>query len=176
LAKDYKQHYFKYNGLLNVPAVLILFATAAMSLRAGPSFFSIATLVLMVVTTITFAVVMKRPTMRGRKLLDEIKGFEDYLEIAEKYEMELRNPPAKTPQLFEKYLPFALALGVDQSWAEKFSTILKNAQLGDGSPYRPTWYNGAWDRFSVSSTTTAMTHSLSSAVTHSVTPRRRHPM
>jgi uncharacterized membrane protein YgcG len=170
LAKDYKQHYFKYNGLLNVPAVLILFATAAMSLRAGPSFFSIATLVLMVVTTITFAVVMKRPTMRGRKLLDEIKGFEDYLEIAEKYEMELRNPPAKTPQLFEKYLPFALALGVDQSWAEKFSTILKNAQLGDGSPYRPTWYNGAWDRFSVSSTTTAMTHSLSSAVTHSVTP------
>jgi uncharacterized membrane protein YgcG len=170
LAKDYRQHYFKYNGLLNVPAVLILAVTAVMSLRAGPSFFSIATLVLMVVTTITFAIIMKRPTMRGRKLLDEIKGFEDYLEVAEKYEMELRNPPEKTPELFEKYLPYALALGVDQSWSEKFASILRNAQLGDGSPYQPTWYNGSWDRFNVSSTTTAITHSLNSAVTHSVTP------
>ncbi len=70
---------------------------------------------------------MKRPTMRGRKVLDEMLGFKDYLEIAEKYEMELRNPPEKTPQLFEKYLPFALALGIEQTWSEKFSTVLQQA-------------------------------------------------
>jgi hypothetical protein len=42
-----------------------------------------------------------------------VLGFREYLEIAEKEEMNLRNPPEKTPQLFEHYLPFALALGVE---------------------------------------------------------------
>ena len=170
LASDYKQHYFKFNGLLNIPAILVLIVTAALSLSQGPSVFSILAIVMMAVTTIVFATIMRRPTLRGRKLLDEIIGFQDYLEIAEKHEMELRNPPEKTPQLFEKYLPFALALGVDQRWSEKFAEILRNAQMGDGSPYQPTWYGGSWDRFNVSSTTSALSHSLNSAVTHSVTP------
>jgi predicted membrane protein DUF2207 len=170
LAKDYKQHYFKYNGLLNAPAVLIFVITAMMSLGSGPSFFSIATIVLMAVTTIAFAVIMKRPTLRGRKVLDEIIGFKDYLEIAEKYEMELRNPPEKTPQLFEKYLPFALALGVDQSWAEKFAAVLSSAQQTDGSAYRPAWYNGTWDNIHLGRATSSLTSSLNTAVTHSVTP------
>ena len=42
---------------------------------------------------------MKRPTIRGRKLLDEMLGFKDFLEIAEKDELNLRNPPAKTPEM-----------------------------------------------------------------------------
>jgi uncharacterized membrane protein YgcG len=170
LAADYKKHYFRYNGLLNLPAILILLLTVVMSVREDPSPLAIIVMVLMAVTTIFFATIMKRPTMRGRKLLDEVMGFEDYLDIAEKHEMELRNPPEKTPQLFEKYLPFALALGVDQSWSERFAAILKEAQLPDGSPYQPVWYGGSWDRFNIGSTTTAITHSLNSAVTHSVSP------
>jgi uncharacterized membrane protein YgcG len=170
LAKDYRQHYFKYNGLLNVPAIMIFVLAAIMSLREGPSALSIAAIILTAVTTISFAVIMKRPTLRGRKLLDEIVGFKDYLEVAEKYEMELRNPPEKTPQLFEKYLPFALALGVDQSWAEKFAAVLSSAQQPDGKPYNPTWYNGSWDNFNLSTTTSSLTSSLNTAVTHSVTP------
>jgi uncharacterized membrane protein YgcG len=170
LASDYDQHYFKFNGLLNIPAILLLIVTAVLSVSQGPSVFSIVTIILMAVATIIFATIMKRPTLRGRKLLDEIIGFQDYLEIAEKHEMELRNPPEKTPQLFEKYLPYALALGVDQRWSEKFADILSKAQLSDGSPYQPTWYGGSWDRFNISSTTSALSHSLNSAVTHSVTP------
>jgi uncharacterized membrane protein len=30
------------------------------------------------------------------------------------------NPPEKTPELLERYLPYALALGVQQEWAEQF--------------------------------------------------------
>ena len=170
LAEDYRQHYFKYNGLLNIPAAIIFVLTVVMSVKERITISSVAVFVLMAITAITFAVIMKRPTLRGRKLLDEVLGFKDYLEIAEKHEMELRNPPEKTPKLFEKYLPYALALGVDQSWTEKFASILKNAQMGDGSPYQPTWYNGSWDRFNVSSTTSHLTSSLSTAVTQSVTP------
>ncbi len=139
LSKDYKQHYFRYNGLMIIPAVLLLIVTAIMSLGSGPAPVSIIVVVLMAVTTIIFAVIMKRPTLRGRKLLDEILGFKDYLEIAEKHEMNLRNPPQKTPELFEKYLPYALALGVDQRWAERFTAVISAARQPDGSPYSPTW-------------------------------------
>jgi uncharacterized membrane protein YgcG len=170
LAKDYKQHYFKYNGLLNIPAVVLFVLTAVISLAAGPSPFSIFVIILMAVTSVTFAVIMKRPTLRGRKLLDEILGFKDYLEIAEKHEMELRNPPEKTPQLFEKYLPYALALGVDQLWAERFSDVLSAANQPDGKPYHPTWYNGSWNNMDLSRATSSLSSSLNTAVTHSVTP------
>ena len=65
--------------------------------------------------------------MRGRKLLDEMSGFREYLEIAEKDEMNLRNPPERTPLLFETYLPFALAMGVEQVWAERFAKVFLGA-------------------------------------------------
>ena len=170
LGKDYRQHYFKYNGLLNVPAVLIFIVTAAISLRSGPSAFSIGAIILMAVTTIFFAIIMKRPTLRGRKLLDEIIGFKDYLEIAEKHEMNLRNPPEKTPQLFEVYLPYALALGVDQKWSEKFTTVIANAHKLDGTPYSPSWYNGSWNNVDLSGATSQLSSSLHTAITSSVTP------
>ena len=170
LAKDYRQHYFKYNGLLNIPAVVLFVLTAVISLAAGPSPFSIFVIILMAVTAVVFAVIMKRPTMRGRKLLDEMLGFKDYLEIAEKHEMELRNPPEKTPQLFEKYLPYALALGVDQRWAEKFTDVLSAARQPDGKPYHPRWYNGTWSNMDLSGATSSLSSSLNTAVSHSVTP------
>ena len=124
----------------------------------------------MLVTLVFFAIIMKRPTMRGRKLLDELQGFRDYLEVAEKDELNLRNPPQKTPHLFESYLPFALALGVDQAWAEKFSAVLAAVRNPDGSKYQPGWYNGSWSSNNVMSNTHSLTSGLSSAVSSSVSP------
>ncbi len=56
--------------------------------------------------------------------MDQIEGFADYLSAAEKDRMNFLNPPERTPELFEKYLPYALALGVEQAWSEQFSSVL----------------------------------------------------
>ncbi len=170
LKKDYKKHYFRLNGLLNVPAILIFVVTAIVSLLSGPSALVIMTIVVMAVTMIFFAIIMKRPTLRGRKLLDEIVGFKDYLEIAEKDELNLRNPPEKTPELFEAYLPFALALGVDQRWSEKFAAVLAAVQQTDGTIYQPHWYNGSLNTMDLSGATSQLSSSLNSAISSSVTP------
>ena len=132
----------------------------------------ILTIIAMFVTMVFFAIIMKRPTMRGRKLLDEILGFKDYLEVAEKDEMNLRNPPEKTPELFEAYLPFALALGVDQPWAEKFASVLAAVQQTDGTTYQPRWYNGSFNTMDLSRTTSQLSNSLNTAITSSVSPPR----
>ena len=64
---------------------------------------------------------MKAPTLAGRKILDQIEGFKLYLSVAEKDRLNLANPPELTPALFEQFLPYALALGVEQKWSEQFS-------------------------------------------------------
>ena len=173
LNKDYNRHYFQTNGLLNVPAILIAIGSTALAFFLGgrPSLVTIGVVVVMFLTMAVFAMIMKRPTLRGQKVLDEMVGFRDYLEIAEKDELNLRNPPEKTPELFEAYLPFALALGVEQAWAEKFAGVLDAIRKPDGRSYQPDWYSGSdWNSSNFSKSVSSMSNDLGSAISSSVTP------
>jgi len=172
LKQDYKQHYFQINALLNIPAILIVLGSTLLALALGgpPSFTVIGVVVAMFLTMVFFAIIMKRPTLRGRKILDQMLGFKDYLEVAEKDEMNLRNPPEKTPQLFEAYLPFALALGVDQAWSEKFAEVLASVRGPGGRAYQPSWYSGDWNSSNFSESVSSVSSGLGSAISSSVTP------
>jgi uncharacterized membrane protein YgcG len=172
LQQDYKQHYFKTNIVLNVPAVVIVIGSMliALNIGRGPTPFVIASIVLSFLTMGFFAFIMTRPTTRGRKLLDEMLGFKDFLEIAEKDELNLRNPPEKTPQLFETLLPYALALGVDQQWSERFASVLAAIRDKNGREYQPSWYSGSWNSSNLTKTTNTLSSSLGSAISSSVSP------
>ncbi len=87
---------------------------------------------------VIFYHLLKAPTLLGRKLMDQIEGFKMYLSVAEVDNLVKATLPEKTTQLFEKYLPYALALNVENEWSEKFSDML--AEIND---YSPDWYNGA---------------------------------
>jgi uncharacterized membrane protein YgcG len=76
---------------------------------------------------------LKRPTPEGQKLRDQILGFKKYLSVAEADRLGLENPPERTPQLFEKFLPYALALGVEQAWSEQFADVLATASSDPGA-------------------------------------------
>lgn len=172
LMKDYGGRYFRTNGLLSIPGfvIAVLASAIALDVGKGPTPFVIGIVVLMAITSFLFAAIMKRPTGLGRKVLDETLGFRDYLEIAEKDEMNLRNPPEKTPQLFESYLPFALAMGVEQKWAEKFTELLAGIQGPTQSGYQPSWYNGRWDNVNLGSNMSRLSGSLDTAISSSATP------
>lgn len=172
LRADYKNNYFKTNSLLNAPAIIIVIVSMliALNIGSGPTPFVIGTIVLSFVTMAFFAIIMKRPTIRGREVLDQMLGFKDFLEIAEKDELNLRNPPQKTPELFETFLPYALALGVDQEWSERFAGVLAAIRNPDGSAYSPSWYNGNWNSSNLSKATNGLSSGLNSAVGSSVSP------
>ena len=85
--------------------------------------------VLGIALCITFNILLKRPTPEGQKLRDQILGFKKYLSVAEADRLDLENPPERTPQLFEKFLPYALALGVEQAWSKQFTDVLAAAAL-----------------------------------------------
>jgi uncharacterized membrane protein YgcG len=80
----------------------------------------------------------------GRELANKIEGFRMFLATADEKRFDTMNPPKKSLELYEKYLPFAIALGCEIEWGKKFEEIINTASL-DGRV----------------STTTAFSHSMS---------------
>ena len=70
---------------------------------------------------------MAAPTKEGRAVMDRIAGFQRYLSVTEENRLEVLHPPEKTPELFERFLPYAIALGVENKWADKFASVLAAA-------------------------------------------------
>ncbi|MXO58702.1 DUF2207 domain-containing protein [Altererythrobacter salegens] len=92
---------------------------------------------------------MSAPTVEGRQMMDRIAGFEQYLSITEEERLEAMHPPEKTPELFERYLPYAIALEVENRWADKFTDVLAAAE-NDPSQRGNTfgWYSGSGNAWS----------------------------
>jgi uncharacterized membrane protein YgcG len=88
-----------------------------------------------------FYELLKAPTQVGRRILDEIEGFRLYLSVAEEDRLNFIHPPDETPELFERFLPYAMVLDVENLWGERFAGILERAG------YEPRWYAGRhWNR------------------------------
>ncbi|HAH69578.1 MAG TPA: hypothetical protein DCL58_07325, partial [Synergistaceae bacterium] len=75
-------------------------------------------------------------TQKGSNILSEAEGLKLYMDTAEKERLEMFNPPEETPELFEKLLPYALALDVAKTWGNRFESVLTKAS------YKPEWYSG----------------------------------
>ncbi|MGH7806280.1 MAG: DUF2207 family protein, partial [Candidatus Binatia bacterium] len=73
---------------------------------------------------------MPARTIRGSSALEGVLGFEEFLGRVEGERMDRM---IRTPEMFEKYLPFAMALGVESNWAKAFEDIYKEP---------PNWYQG----------------------------------
>lgn len=69
----------------------------------------------------------------------------------------------------EAYLPFALALGVEQQWSERFTRIFAALKGPNNSGWSPVWYNGSWNNFDPGSNGPGLSSSLSSAISSSAT-------
>jgi uncharacterized membrane protein YgcG len=85
---------------------------------------------------------LKAPSRSGRKIMDEIEGFREYLGVAEEDRLNALNPPEKTPELFEKFLPYAVALDCQNAWAAKFAGVLAAAGTAAAAT---AWYVGSRD-------------------------------
>jgi hypothetical protein len=79
-------------------------------------------------------------------------------------------PPDKTPETFEKFLPCALALDLEQAWSERFSGELGAAGQGpsSGSAYAPSFYSGwNWNGFTAAGFSGVFASSFASGISSS---------
>ncbi len=182
LMRKYDQGFFRTNGGWFFLGVVLSLGVAGIGVIApavangfGAEWFLTtgggwATLGLLVVGLVANGVsgkLLKAPTREGRRRKDEIEGFRLYLDVAEGEEIKLAGAPQKTASLFATYLPFALALGVEQRWAEKFAGVF----LTHGSARSPDWYDGDhWDPGKLDRFSSSLGSSFDSAISSAATP------
>lgn len=103
--------------------------------RADPWLIGLALVVSLVLIGV-FSWIMPSRTVRGTELLRQTLGFHEFLGRVEAPRFQ-RIP--LTPELFERYLPYAIAAGQTLAWSAAFRDILV-------AP--PSWYGGDGPGFS----------------------------
>jgi len=89
-----------------------------------------------------YSYLIVRPGEKKLQMQADIEGLKMYINLAEEKQMQFFNPPKVTPEIFEKLLPYAIALKTEKVWGEKFEkTLLQSMQSVDS--YAPVWYSGA---------------------------------
>jgi uncharacterized membrane protein len=120
-----------YIGVGIVVGVLMAWGGGALGAALGMSSqtFIIAGILTGIIVC-AFGWFMPAHTEAGTRAVEGILGFEDFLAHVES---DRFNRMIKTPQMFEKFLPFAMALGVEKNWSKAFAGIMTEP---------PGWYRG----------------------------------
>jgi len=132
--------------------ILSVFLTILTSSSQWKSIFAGAITALPV---IVFGRVMPAKTRTGASAYMDVLGFREFLTRAEKDKLERMGDK----NLFSKFLPYAIALGVENKWAKAFEGIYQD---------QPNWYvsPGGFRTFSpqsFSSSINSLTSNLASA-------------
>jgi hypothetical protein len=121
--------------VISMKTASVLFSPVALIFAAAAS-----TIIMFV-----FAQLMPARTVAGARAREATLGFKEFLS---RVESERYKKMITSPEMFERYLPFAMAFGVGDKWAKAFEDIYREP---------PTWYVGSTGHFSASS----FSHSIS---------------
>jgi len=130
------------NGYSVVAGIAILVPFAILQYMGWANFLSsipllIACGAVSVVIWWLFARVMTAKTVKGARTQVAVLGFQEFMNRVDRERLKLMPPTT-----FEKYLPYAMALGVEHHWAQAFAGIVKDP---------PQWYVGPGGRWRVQS-------------------------
>ena len=168
LRRDFSRIHFRRNSGYVVPGVVLTVFMVLVALDSRSLYGTVAALAVGVLVNFLFYRVLKAPTLTGRRIMDQIEGFKLYLSVAEKERLGVLHPPDKTPELYEKYLPFALALDVEHQWSEQFADMLAAVREDTNVDYSPNWYSGRY--WSTRGVASSLGNSLSEAISSSASP------
>lgn len=146
ISKRYGRDYYRRNlgwamlGIIGSALLTIIVMVSPVS-KNGPVivglFLAIAAMNLL------FLKLLPAPTKYGAQVMSEIEGFKLYLELAEKDRINTANPlgeraPMMSTELYERFMPYAMALGVEKPWTKQFETTLPR----EAKDYKPSYASG----------------------------------
>lgn len=142
-------------GGLVAGAVVGFGAGAALSVFGMQPVSAIAAGIATAVIVGLFGWFMPARTVSGAREYEKILGFQEFLSRVEGDRLERI---VKTPELFEKFLPYAMALGVEDNWAKAFDGIFQQPPQwysgpGGMSTFRPSSFTSDLGRMSASAAT-----------------------
>jgi uncharacterized membrane protein len=125
-------------------------------------------------TNVVFFYLLPSLSFSGRGLLDEVAGFKEFLTAVDSDRLQRMDAPPKTTSLFEKFLPYALALGVEEAWTRQFEGVLAQAAAAgtaSTTAYSPAWLRGEdWSSFDSGRFAVSFSNDFSSAISSATNP------
>jgi hypothetical protein len=136
-------------------------------------------LFVMLVLSSFFTWLVRAPTDKGRRLLDEMEGLKLYLSVAERDELaglqtpsggaSTDAPPRLDAERYEALLPWAVALEVEDAWTKKFTAAAGAAAVA-AATRGMTWYAGTGRPSDLSGFTRSIGSSLTSSIASASSP------
>lgn len=119
------EHSFNTLVRIGLGALVVLALLASISIALGASVVSVVVPVIFILvgTIITLSIVYRRRTVKGYEARHHLAGFKEFLSVTDKERFAFHNAPAKSPEQFMEYLPYAIAFGVEKEWAKVFEDI-----------------------------------------------------
>ncbi len=102
-------------------------------LARATSVINVMVLALMIASNFLYHELLKAPTRLGRELMDKVVGFRLFLTATEGDRINRLAPVNMNMETFSKYLPYAVALDVEQHWAARFASVLEAATVSAGN-------------------------------------------
>ncbi|MDO5604797.1 MAG: DUF2207 domain-containing protein, partial [Paracoccus sp. (in: a-proteobacteria)] len=165
---------YVFSAIFGVIAVVL----GAVYFSVGHDMLLLLAVLVMVAGLVLFGPIMGGPTPEGQRRLDEIRGLVDYIELAEVDRLKYADMPEMSVARFERILPYAMALNLEDVWTKKFRdwlatagpvaaalTAQTGAVLDDGTFSLARAYHNSAD-----SSSTGQLSDLSSSLTRALPP------
>lgn len=124
----------RWVSLFGVLWILYSIRTFSESFTSIENFYWPLAFILSGIIILIFSPLMSVKTSKGVETYEHIQGLKLYLSVAEKDRINFHNAPEKNPQIFETFLPVAIALGVEKAWAKYFEGMYMDP---------PRWYSSS---------------------------------
>jgi hypothetical protein len=122
-----------YIGAGIVIGILLFVFGGALGAATGVAHLTWVTAAILTAAVICiFGWFMPARTLTGARTFEKVLGFEQFLERVESDRLERI---VKTPEMFEKFLPYAMALRCEKKWVAAFAGIAMQP---------PQWYSGPY--------------------------------
>ena len=167
--KKFAKDYFINNFHLSIPpAICVAFLYIAGTTFEADIFNTSIAVILLIADACLVALaihLLRSYTHQGLKLRNEILGFKQFLSVTETERLKvIGTPPNRTPELYETYLPYAIAFGVEKKWAQAFAPVFQQMRES-GKAYRPIWYSGHMRNFKHATFAHSINQSIASSTT-----------
>ncbi|MEL7485611.1 MAG: DUF2207 domain-containing protein [Pseudomonadota bacterium] len=165
--RTYGAPYFKWNLGYTMAALALSLGALIFALALHNEWTGLHTGALLAIAAVNglFMYLMPAPTEKGQKIRTEIEGFRLYLETAEKLQLNAvaagtDAPPPMTTERYERFLPYAVALGVEKPWTQHFERLIPT----EAAAYSPTWMHGSDGARSMGAMNKALVANMTSGV------------
>lgn len=125
--EETRKHWQSVGWFIAVAGLLAGFLLTGMFGLPGAIWAPAIVVAILGVAVVMFSGAMPRKTPQGAEAAAKWRAFKKYLEDIEQYE-----DLTEAKDIFQRYLPFAIAFHIDRSWVQKFAAVRTPA---------PEWYD-----------------------------------